>query len=159
MSDLERIEKKLLWLADIEEIKQLKARYAAACDDDYDAKTIADLFVDEGVWDGGPMGFAETRAGIREFFEGVSGLVGFVVHGISNPLITVDGDSATGRWYLHQPMTFKQSGACYWLCAQYFDDYVRTADGWKFRRLTLKARAFSPYEKGFGQLLMAELPS
>ena len=28
------LERKLCWLVDIEEIKQLKARYATACDDD-----------------------------------------------------------------------------------------------------------------------------
>ena len=70
-----------------EEIKQLKARYARACDDNYDADTIAELFTDDAVWDGGMMGYAETRDGIRRFFENASSIVGFAVHGISNPLI------------------------------------------------------------------------
>jgi ketosteroid isomerase-like protein len=154
----DQITAKLLWLADIEEIKQLKARYAAACDDNYDAGVIADLFTEDAVWDGGMMGFAETRDGIRAFFENASNIVGFAVHGLSNPLIEVDGDRATGRWYLHQPMTLKGSDQCFWFCAQYVDEYVRTADGWKFQNVKIEARAFTPYEQGFGKQLLAELP-
>ena len=150
---------KLQWLVDIEEIKQLKARYAAACDDDYAADKIAELFVDDAVWDGGMMGFAETREGIREFFANASNIVGFAVHGVSNPLIEVDGDRASGRWYLMQPMVLKGNDACYWYCAQYEDQYVRTDDGWKFRHVKIHARAFSPYDSGFGRELMSRLPT
>lgn len=149
---------RLNWLADIEEIKQLKARYARACDDDYDADVLASLFTDDAVWDGGMMGYAKTREGIRAFFENASAIVGFAVHGISNPLIEIDGDRATGHWYLHQPMTMKGGELCFWFCAQYFDEYLRTAEGWKFKHVQIEARAFSPYEQGFGRLLMAELP-
>jgi ketosteroid isomerase-like protein len=147
---------KVQWLVDIEEIKQLKARYAAACDNDYEADAIAALFTDDAVWDGGMMGYAKSREGIREFFANASSIVGFAVHGLSNPLIDVDGDVATGRWYLHQPMTVND--ACFWFCARYEDEYVRTAQGWKFQHVKVIARAFTPYEEGFGKLLMAELP-
>ena len=73
-------EEQLQWLVDIEQIKQLKARYAAACDDGYAADDIAALFTESAVWDGGMMGFAETREGIREFFRNASSVVGFAVH-------------------------------------------------------------------------------
>ena len=36
----------------IDEIKRLKARYCAYCDDDYDPEGIAGLFVEDGLWDG-----------------------------------------------------------------------------------------------------------
>jgi hypothetical protein len=149
----------LQWLIDIEEIKQLKARYAAACDDAYDADAISDLFADDAVWDGGAMGYAATRAGIHAFFSNASSLVPFAVHGLSNPLIEVDGDRAKGRWYLHQPMTFAPSNACFWFCAQYFDEYVRTPDGWKFQHVTIKTRALTPYDQGFGRVLISQLPT
>lgn len=153
------VEARLLWLADIEEIKQLKARYALACDDDYNPDDLAELFVEDAIWDGGFMGRAETQEGIREFFANASNIVGFAVHGVSNPLIEVDGDRATGSWFLHQPMVIKGGDACFWFCAQYEDVYVRTADGWKFQHVLVKARAFTPYDQGFGKVLMADLPS
>jgi hypothetical protein len=159
MSLSEEIATKVLWLADIEEIKQLKARYAAACDDDYSADAIADLFTEDAIWEGGFMGYAKTRSGIREFFANASNLIGFAVHGIGNPLIEIDGDKATGSWYLHQPMTMKGSEECFWFCAQYSDDYVKVDGVWKFQHVRVIARAFTPYAEGFGKQLMAELPT
>ena len=149
---------KLQWLIDIEEIKQLKVRYAAACDDNYKADVIAELFTEDAIWDGGMMGFARTRSGIREFFANASSLVGFAVHGLSNPLIDIDGDKATGHWYLHQPMVMKGTDKGYWFSAQYQDEYVRTSTGWKFQYVKIVEKAFTPYEEGFGKILMADLP-
>ena len=105
------------------------------------------------------MGRAEGREGIREFFKNASQLVAFAVHGVSNPLIEIDGDRATGRWYLHQPMALRPNDDCFWFVAQYEDEYVRTAEGWKFQNVHVKARAFTPYDQGFGKLLMADLPT
>ena len=158
MSPSEETATKVRWLVDIEEIKQLKARYAAACDDDYAPDAIAELFTEDAIWDGGFMGYAETRSGIREFFANASNVVEFAVHGISNPLIEIDGDRATGRWYLHQPMTMNGTDACYWFCAQYLDDYVKVDGVWKFQHVRVIARAFTPYSEGFGKQLMAALP-
>lgn len=158
MSTNTNTEQRLLWLANIEEIKQLKARYARACDNDYEADTLAAMFTDDAVWDGAFMGRAEGKDGIREFFVNASSLVGFAVHGVSNPIIEINGDEASGHWYLHQPMVMKGAALAYWFVAQYEDIYVRTSDGWKFKSVLLKPRAFSPYEEGFGKTLMADLP-
>ena len=105
------------------------------------------------------MGFAETRDGIRSFFANASNIVAFAVHGVGNPLITVDGDRATGRWYLHQPMTMKGTDQAFWFCAQYEDEYIRTDQGWKFKHVKVIPRAFTPYEEGFGKTLLADLPT
>lgn len=152
------LETRIQWLVDIEQIKQLKARYAIACDNDYEPDTLADLFMEDAVWDGGFMGRAETREGIREFFANASSLVGFAVHGVGTPLIEIDGDRASGRWYLHQPMVMKGTELAYWFCAQYEDEYVRTTEGWKFKHVNIIARAFTPYDQGFGKTLLADLP-
>lgn len=146
-------------LLDIEEIKQLKARYAAACDDDYAPDVLAALFTEDAVWDGAFMGHAQGREAIRQFFAGASAMVAFAVHGISNPIIEVDGDRATGRWYLFQPMAMRGGDQAYWFCARYDDLYVRTADGWKFQSVKITPRAFSPYDAGFGKALFAQPPA
>ena len=157
MSDSD-IAAQVQWLVDIEQIKQLKVRYALACDNDYEPDTLAAMFTEDAVWDGGFMGYAEGREAIRKFFANAPNLVEFSVHGISNPLIEIDGDRATGRWYLDQPMAMKGTELAYWFCAQYEDEYVRTPEGWKFQKVHVIARAFSPYEEGFGKTLMTELP-
>ena len=86
------LEKTVQRLADIEAIKQLKARYASACDDDYNPDKLASLFAEDAVWDGSILGYAEGRDGIREYFAAASGLVPFAVHQVSNPLIEIDSD-------------------------------------------------------------------
>lgn len=157
MRSEDELSRELRWLSDIERIKQLKARYAAACDDGYDPDRIAALFTEDAVWDGGFMGRAETRDGIRAFFANASAQVGFAVHGLSNPIIEVHGDHATGLWYLFMPMTLNDPVQAFWFCAQYEDEYVRTGEGWRIHRTRVIPRAFSPYELGFARQLLADL--
>ena len=53
---LEDIDRRLRAIEDIEEIKRLKARYCSYCDDNYDADSIANLFTEDAIWDGGIRG-------------------------------------------------------------------------------------------------------
>ena len=102
------LEERVQRLEDIEAIKVLKAEYCAYCDDHYDPDGIASLFVEHGVWDGGFMGRFEGNEAIREHFAGVSSIMGFAIHHVTNPLITIvenDPDAANGQWYLWQPCT------------------------------------------------------
>lgn len=53
---------------DIEVIKQLKARYCLYVDTGEPDK-VADLFVEQAVWDGGVVGRYEGREAIRTFMR------------------------------------------------------------------------------------------
>lgn len=139
------------WLFDVEQIKQLKHRYCGYCDQQYDPDGIASLFIDEGLWDGGPFGTYEGRDAIREFFAGASALISFANHYVTNPVIEIDGDDATGNWDLWQPMVSEPNSIACWLVAKYRDQYVRRSSGWLFRSLTVDVKALSPYEQGFGK--------
>ena len=124
---METLETRVSKLSDIDEIKRLKARYAAACDNDYDADAIAELFTEDAVWEGGKFGKAEGRENIRRFFRHAPGVFSFAIHNVMNPRIEVEGDRATGRWYLMQPATREQGTEAVWLAAVYHDEYVRVA--------------------------------
>ena len=136
-------------LADIEAIKQLKHRYCAHCDDDYNPDGLAALFTENAVWNGDILGYAEGREGIREFFGAASSLVPFAIHQVSNPIIEVNGDEATGRWYLWQPMLFGEQPL--WLSARYADQYQRIDGNWLFDRVDIEIRMLTPYEEGFAK--------
>ncbi len=140
------LEQQIQRLTDIEDIKQLKARYAAACDDDYNPDKLAPLFAEDAIWDGSILGYAEGRQGIYDFFAVSHQLVPFAVHQISNPLIEIHGDTATGQWYLWQPMVFQ--GNALWLSAIYEDQYVRRDGQWLYQHLKLNIRMLTPYEEG-----------
>lgn len=145
-----QLERSVQRLIDVEDIKVLKLTYARSCDDDYDAAAIASCFTHDGVWDGGPLGRAEGRDGIRRFFESAKDRVEFAIHYTTNPLIEIDGDHATGRWHLWQPMVTAPSGQSTWLAALYDETYVRVKDRWLIQRLKIDIRSLAPADAGAG---------
>ena len=152
------LQERIRRLEDIEALKQLKYRYAMACDDDYDAERLAPLFTEDAVWDGGPMGRCEGRDAIRAFFAGTSKLVPFAIHQVTNPLIEVEGDRARGSWYLWEPIVFAQGDQALWMAARYDDRYRRDGDQWLFEAVKVDLRMLSPYEEGFAKVRLAEVP-
>ena len=52
---LEELENRVRVLEDTDAIRNLKARYAAYCDDNYNPDKIAELFVEDAVWESGPL--------------------------------------------------------------------------------------------------------
>jgi hypothetical protein len=81
------MEDRLRKLEDLEEIRNLKARYAAACDDNYNADAIAEFFAEDAVPDADALGHAEGRVAIRKLFSRVAGFFPFAVHYVMNPII------------------------------------------------------------------------
>ena len=81
-------------LEHIEALKQLKYRYCAAVDANYDAAAIAAMFTEDGVWDGAELGYAAGRTAIYESFLQPNPTVRWMTHGVLNPIIEIDGDRA-----------------------------------------------------------------
>jgi uncharacterized protein (TIGR02246 family) len=148
---MKTIEERLRVLEDIEEIRKLKARYAAACDDNYDADAIAALFTEDALWDGGSLGKADGRAAIRKFFSRAAEFFPFAIHNVMNPIIEVEGDRATAQWYLLQPATMAKGNQAVWLAAVYHDEYVRHDGRWMFKKLSVKPHFLTPYEEGWAR--------
>ena len=128
---LEDLERRIKNLEDVEEIKRLKAQYCAYCDDNYDAEGIAGLFTEDAVWDGGIRGRADGRQEIRDFFVHASQRLPFAIHMVMNPIIEVDGDQATGTWYLFQTCTYAEGNQAVWGSGRYDEEYVRVDGKWK----------------------------
>ena len=105
------LEERIQIIEDQQEIAKLKARYVNLNDGGWKGPThtnpqaVADMFVEDGVWDGRPStGYAQGRAEIKQLFEAF-GAVPFIVHYVTNPIIEVDGDTATGHWHAMVTMT------------------------------------------------------
>ena len=79
-SRLAELEKRVRAVEDVEAIRNLKARYAAYCDDNYNADKIAELFVEDAVWESGTLGKFKGREAIRGFFRGASEIYSFAIH-------------------------------------------------------------------------------
>lgn len=150
--DEDALERRIRRLEDIEAIKALKGRYCGYCDANYDPEGIASLFVEDGVWDGGELGRAEGRDKIRRFFRRAPEVFPFAIHNVMNPIIEVDGDRATGRWYLLQPCTRRgENEEAMWLAGRYEDEYVRVGGEWKFKHLRFITRFLAPYGEGWAK--------
>jgi ketosteroid isomerase-like protein len=147
--DLTDLERRIRALEDIEAIKQLKYRYADACDRGYDANTLADLFTEDAIWDGGVFGRYDGQEAIRNYFRGVSSDIVFAMHYMMNSIIEVDGDQARGAWYLFQTCTFAEGNTPILGAAKYAERYQRVHGTWKFRHLQLISIFWTPYEEGW----------
>jgi hypothetical protein len=149
------LEQQIARLTAIEDIKQLKARYCAYCDAQYDPDGLASLFVEDGVWDGGKeFGRYEGRESIRAFFRSVSSSLVFAAHLVLNPIITVNGAGATGRWRLIMPCTVKnEAGApeARWLLSAYDEQYVQRDGRWLFQTLRVTTQFFAAHETGWAE--------
>ena len=78
-------------------------------------------------------------------FESRDALVGYMrrmltddlttFHQVHHPEISVTGDTAHARWYLHDKVFVPASDLALEGAAFYDDDLVRTPDGWRFSRI------------------------
>ena len=150
------LEERIRILEDQQEIAKLKARYVNWNDGGWKGPThtnpqaVADMFVEDGVWDGRPStGYAQGRAEIKKLFE-TFGAVPFIVHYVTNPIIEVNGDTATGNWHALVTMTVPGDQAL-WSLGLYLEEYVRTPEGWKFKSLRFESAANSSYELGWAK--------
>ena len=127
-------------LVAIEEIRQLKHLYCLHCDRGYEPDAIAALFTEDAVWNGGLTGQAIGRAAIRDFFAAVSGRFPYAAHLVTNPIITVDGDSARGDWRMLMPCIIEDGTARYSAiqCSEYNETYRREDGRWLIASLKVR---------------------
>jgi ketosteroid isomerase-like protein len=124
MSDLAAI-------ADRVEIEALRAEYTdAAMMKDYDR--LASLFTADGVmrWPHAGLEF-NGREAISTAGAQRESRVEFLVQTTHQGFIQLDGDTASGRAYMHEIIRLRD-GSSHLNYAIYHDRYQRTEDGWKF---------------------------
>ena len=148
---LEELEQRVRALEDVNEIRLLKARYAAYCDDNYNPDKIAELFVEDATWESGALGRFEGREAIREFFRGASKIFTFAIHYALNPQIEVDGDTAKARWYLFMPCTVSDGNKAMWRAGIDDEEYVRVKGKWMFKSKTSTGIFSTPFEEGWAR--------
>ena len=148
---LEELESRVRTLEDTDAIRNLKARYAELCDDDYNPEGIAALFAEDAVWEGGPLGRFEGRDAIREFFRGASKIFTFAIHYSLNPQIEVTGDTARARWYLFMPCTVSDGGRAMWRAGIDDEEYVRVNGRWMFKSKKSTGVFSTPFDSGWAK--------
>jgi ketosteroid isomerase-like protein len=126
-------------IADRVEIEALRAEFTdAAMMRDYDRAAL--LFTPDGALRM-PNIPAELvgRDQIRAWGGRVPALVDFLVQNTHPGAIRLDGDTATGRAYMHE-LGRARDGRSELNYAIYHDRYQRTGDGWKFTERVYEVR-------------------
>lgn len=120
--------------ADITAIKQVKYRYLRALDTKHWAE-YADTMTEDVVGDyGSSVGEAHhftERAALVDYMRASLPANVITEHRVTHPEISVDGDEATGVWYLQDRVIVAEFDFMLIGAAFYSDRYRRTADGWK----------------------------
>lgn len=140
-------------ISDRLEIQDLFTRYCYAIDDrDWDALNAMftpDARIDYTATGGAAGSLAEMKAWLE------TALAPFVMsqHMVSHPLLTIDGDSATSRMILFNPMGMDDGQgdvSTFFVGVWYHDRLVRTETGWRIseRRQKLAYTHATPNAKG-----------
>ena len=134
------LEERITRLEDIEAIKQLKARYAEICDDMHNPERITSVFAEDAIWESPDFGKAVGHAEIKALFTRFQQMFSFSQHNMMNPIIEVNGNRATGIWYIMGPWTYTKTGEQKWFALRYDDDYVKINGQWKYAHLRARMR-------------------
>lgn len=113
-------------IADIIEIEQMLARYAAGMTKD-DADAVVAVFAPGGTY----SAFGDTY-GVDDF-PSLMAAAPKGVYCVSTPAIELDGDRATGV----QPLCFVLQADHTMRIGYYTDTYRRTPDGWRLQTRTM----------------------
>lgn len=136
------------WLVDLERIKQLKAQYYRF-NDTQDWAAFRLLFVDEAIYDSGNHVLEGADKIAATFGSGLAG--GRTAHMAGLPEIEiVDPDNATGIWAFRDYVEVAGSGepVGFFGYGHEHDEYVRTKEGWKIRKVTITRIRVDPLAGG-----------
>lgn len=126
-------------LVAIEDIQQLKARYMR-CIDTKDLACLrdsvftpeAELYFKGGDYEIAVKGWAEIEKFYREAFTPQK----FGMHQVHTREIAIDGDSATGIWYLHDVFINLEESWTLQGSALYRDEYAKREGQWRIAKST-----------------------
>ena len=132
--NLEELILKVQKLEDSEEIKKLHREYIA-CIDKLETHKIPDMFVDDGIAEIQDSGEIKGKKAIDDLYSR-----GFLSqrkvrkdgHICGEPIITVDGDKAQGRWTVY---IFFSEPSVQWTQGVNECEYVKENGKWKFKKL------------------------
>lgn len=125
---------------DVLALLALQSEYADGADS-FDGATYAAVFTEDGVLDASHTGIPAVvgRPAITKLMEDTFAQQTYNCHMTTNQrILSVDGDTATGRCYFFQRSVLRNGGRTEF-SGRYEDVYRRTAQGWKIEQRVLIA--------------------
>ena len=155
METLESLSKIVHELRDIEALNQLMARYCHLIDTGQ-WKDVAQLFTENAT---GEFGFFGSFNGRNEkSFERLAQDYSFRAHMVHNSIVEVQGDVASGSWYVTAQITLEPIKQAVWVMGKHQNRFKRVDGSWKFTAIKVEPWYFSRYEQGWAKEKMWEIP-
>jgi len=156
LARIEALENEVRDLNDKEEIRFLKSTYCRYVDGGWPEHggshmgPVADLFVEDGVWDASPgIPAARGTNSIRALFIELRKMP-FAIHNAVNPMIKVDGNTATGHWHFVGASQLPE-GRAGWYLGTYDEKYIRTPEGWRYKLMKYTSIKEAHRPEGWGE--------
>lgn len=148
------LEQRLQRQEDIDAIRRLKHYNYSHCIDRVVAgeKSLIDQtigrFADNIVADFTGFPLFEGLDAVSEFYSvNVPAILSYSQHYVFNDVIDVDGDRASGCWYVHCPVNFTEASPLGkspgLIMGRYEEEYVRDAEGWKWSKIVALLDVFA----------------
>lgn len=171
--NVEQLMKDVVWLKDIEEIKQLQYKYMYLLGTFTNGDKIADLFTDDGRLEVQDSGILRGRKEIVWFFDkgdaaGYQGLVENYQYSIkqgnyeimwpgeclaTNPIIEINGSTAKGKWFMFgfYTLPYPKGPQAIWNAGKYEMEYRKENEVWKINYLHFLPNFECTYEEGWAK--------
>ncbi|MFG1478793.1 nuclear transport factor 2 family protein [Xanthobacter sp. V4C-4] len=150
------LEARLARLESAQAIRNLVGLYALGADRRNDPEIFSGLYTADAVWEAAGFGRFEGRERIvAELARIGRETIVWTLHYMTSPIVEIDagGEGARCRWWLWELSKIADrpgaAPAAHFLGGTYDTRLERTADGWRFARVTLDLPLVSPHEPGF----------
>ena len=163
--DLEELQRKIDYLADMEAIKQLQGRYQYwLCKMDYE-KIAERCFVREtpgSMMEASDSGVFREVEGIDRFFDEHMAMLRhkkgfFTLHTAVAPVIEIARDRQTAKGIWFEIGCFGAQGAeDAWAWGFYLIDYAREHEEWKLWHVNFTPFFRTPYKRGWSEVPVSE---
>jgi ketosteroid isomerase-like protein len=141
MSDTTTLKARIQNLEDIEAIKKLTATYGLYVNKGWNGEVVnfdklSDIFTDDARWKSAAMEADVTGVeNIIALLETATAPGDLAMHSFTNPIIDIDGDTATANWLLWVAGTDGENGTEVFQSEDLI--CVRTPQGWRIKSLNL----------------------
>lgn len=155
------LERQLKLIEDREAIRELKHHNYCHCVDRAvggDSAAMDELlshFTQDILADFTGFPLMKGYANVSPFFANqVPALLSYSQHRVMNDIIKIDGDTATGRWYVDCPVVFRPDNAIGktgpgFIGGRYEETYRRENGIWKFSRVTALLDVLTEFKGGW----------
>jgi len=141
------LEPRVRRLEDWISIVELRSKYCFHFDQ-RNIEAFANLFTEDGTLSL-TKGTFHGRDEIAGFLEDLAAMEAkWESHMSHNPLIDIDGDTATGQWYYEVPVIW-EDGTAGWSQGAYDEDYRRVDGEWLFERIEIVSNYRADYHEGW----------